>query len=669
MPLSRDPRMDRRKRILRESLPADDEVATGTVARARSRRISDTDEGSEEPLRKRGASYSQDVRRACQHRLVQLIPVRRRAYLVAVFASCLIPAILLVAHYWVYVNRYLNWYGHPLAVLLDASHPRGIAAWLSGQVWLLCLAATVLTFQLRRHKLDDYNGDYRLWFWLVSTCIIGSLDSTTRVIDVFGDALNRWSILNLGWTGPAVVQATLASLIGMLGVRLCSELKAVPTSLMFWLVGLVAWAGSAALGQEMLRLDMSIQFRIWLRSALWLSGLTAIWLSALSYLRYVYIEAQRRFLLRGRLAASVSSTWKERITESMPAMPAIPKFRLRRPAEEEGEPVEVSKKRRGKAAQEPLQTDASEQVAAPRRFGLPSFMKRKPAASTEPTSAAGSKTRSQDDRNQSREEQRATNQNTSNNQAASTGNGPLSQARRNESPSQTSSQTPSQSSAPRAPVSGAQQTGSMTGSATNSTATKQKQESEETAAPAARRSWLGRLVSKPKVSDEAPEYRKVEKAAKAAERAAEKLAAKNEKARLREEQRSKSSGKGNGSEAGDEKPRRGWLPKMSLPKMKMPSIPRPKLPKMSMPKLGLPKLKLPSLRLPPPDSSTPADGRVDNKQDARSLPASKPLPTTNGPASQALESSGGRPLSKAERKRLKRMQDDDDYEVEDRRAA
>ncbi len=129
---------------------------------------------------------------------MQLIPVRRRAYFSALTVSLAIPAILLVLHYWIYVNGYLNWYGQPMAVMLDASHPRGIAAWLSGQVWLLCLAATVLTFQLRRHKLDDYNGDYRLWFWLVSTCVIGSLDSTTRVIDLFGDALNRWSQLNLG---------------------------------------------------------------------------------------------------------------------------------------------------------------------------------------------------------------------------------------------------------------------------------------------------------------------------------------------------------------------------------------------------------------------------------------------------------------------------------------
>jgi len=642
--------MDRRKRILRESLPSDQEGASGATARARTLRSVTSDENAtDEPLRRRSASYSQDVRGACQHRLVQLIPVRRRAYLFAVFASCFIPATLLLMHYWIYVNGFLNWYGQPLAVLLDASHPRGIAAWLSGQMWLLCLASTVLTFRLRRHKLDDYNGDYRLWFWLVSTCIIGSLDSSTRVSDVFGDALNRWSQLNLGWSGPAVVQATLATLVGLLGVRLCSELKTVPTSLVFWLVGLVAWAGSAALGQDMLKIDISDQFRIWLRSALWLGGLTSIWLASLSYLRVVYIEAQRRFLLRGRLAASISSTWKERLTESMPAMPKMPSFRLRRPTDEDTEEVATSKNRREKVDSTEKQT---------RRFGLPSFMKSKQVTGGEETSMqvstkAFAKDRSQELRAEQRaEQQRDTQRDQKPDQRAEQrterteqrtsvqAGGSLSQSRRSEP----NSVGPSTGSSATIPFKQSSTDGNK----------------EQAKQPTSKRSWLSRLVSKPNSDDDAPEYRKVDKAA----RAAEQVATKNEKLRLKEEQRQakKVTVASSGSDA-DEAKKRSWMPKLSIPKMKMPTLPRPK-----MPKLGLPKLKLPSLRLPPPNSAEPSVNRAMGKPDIRPLPSSKPMPTTNGPTQEALES-GGRPLSKAERKRLKRIQDDQDYGVEDRRAA
>ena len=426
----------------------------------------------------------------------------------------------------------------------------------------------------------------------------------------------------------------------MLGVRLCSELKTVPTSLVFWLIGLVAWAGSAALGQEMLKIDISVQFRIWLRSALWLGGLTSIWLASLSYLRVVYIEAQRRFLLRGRLAASVSSTWKERLTESMPTMPKMPSFRLRRPTDDDVEVAKPSPKRGEKV-------NATEKQ--PRRFGLPSFMKRKEVSSSEdPSAKSSAKDLSQELRTEQRAEpQRAqkTEQRTEQRSeprieqrtGVQTG-GPLSQARRSEPTS----------GGPSAPTSSKQP--SIEGN---------KEQTDRSGT--AKRSWLSRLVSKPNTDDSAPEYRKVDKTT----RAAEQLAAKNEKLRLKEEQRqAKKTAAAKGALEGEGDARkRSWIPKLSMPKMKMPSLPRPKLPK-----FGIPKLKLPSLRLPPPESTAPTENRVTAKPDIRPLPTTKSLPTTNGPAQESLENNG-RPLSKAERKRLKRIHGDQDYDVEDRRAA
>ncbi|MEM7475030.1 MAG: hypothetical protein AAF483_08555 [Planctomycetota bacterium] len=315
MPLARDPRNNRRRRVLRDQ--AEEESAEAKNRSKRRKREGDQD--SDAAQSPGGAGYSQDVRRACGARLVQLIPVRRRSFSALVTASLLIPVVLLLAHYMIYVSGSLQWYGHPLAISLDASHPNSIAAWFSSHLWLLCLGTTILTFQLRRHKLDDYNGEYRLWFWLVFTCLLASMDSTTHLTGSLGIALDHWSQQTLSWSGPAVVKATLAVLIGMLGIRMCSELKTVPLSISFWLVGMVAWAGSAALAQEELRLEMSLQLRIWLKVTLWLGGLTAIWLASITYLRSVYMEAQRRFLARGRTAQRNAVPISQRIREAMPS--------------------------------------------------------------------------------------------------------------------------------------------------------------------------------------------------------------------------------------------------------------------------------------------------------------------------------------------------------------
>ena len=329
MPITRDARMDRRRRLLRDAGEA--EIAEGAPPRRTSSRGTATDEASG-TLPKRKAGYSQDVRRACGQRLVQLIPVRRRSFAAVICVSFLLTGGLLAAHYWVHVTGQLQWWRHPLAVALDIGHPRSIAAWLSSQLWLLCLGATVLTFQLRRHKLDDYNGEYRLWFWLVATCLVASIDATTSITELFALALDPWAQRQLGWSGPAVVDATLAVLIGMLGLRMCSELKAVPLSLVWWLSGLAAWAVSAALSRPEFQLQLSAPVRYWLTFACWLEGLTLIWLAAVTYLRTVYLEAQQRFLLRGGLATQ-RIPLGQRLRQSLPSLPSLPAVpRFRRPA-------------------------------------------------------------------------------------------------------------------------------------------------------------------------------------------------------------------------------------------------------------------------------------------------------------------------------------------------
>ncbi len=632
MPFSRDPRKDRRRRVLRETVPFEDGSAAPISGRIRTRGGSKSADEEEEldNQPRRSAGYSQDVRRTCQHRLVQLIPVRRRAYLATIFVSCLIPAVLLTGHYMVYVSGSLRLYGNPLAVMLDAGHARGICAWLCSQLWLLCLGATVLTFRLRRHKLDDYQGEYRLWFWLVTTCIVGSIDSTTGITEIFGLSLDRWSQLNLGWSGKAVVQATLATLIGILGLRLCSELKNVPTSLMFWLLGLIAWAASATLSQELFKIDLSSQFRYWLRSALWIGGMTSIWLSALAFLRSVYIDAQRRFLLRGHLAESVSKTWGERVTASMPSLPSLPRISLRRSVVG---PSGVGTSVVDKAAVE-QQVLANTDHSKRKRFAMPSLFRKKPLVESEQSveSVTRGKKRTEIDLESV----------------------------------QSKPQTVVTPPLRRADAAAGNLTRTSTVQPATVTVASRKADSQQAdPPPAIRRSWLGRLVPAPKNVDESPEYAKQGRSDTTENKSTPAKTLQQRAAGVVAQRKIEKSPADTGSTAqtDDKAKKRGWLPKLTLPKPKLPSIPRPRLPK--MPKFSLPKLKLPSLRLPPPESSDAALNNASLRSDLKPVSGTKPLPGTNGPTASAIDSNG-RPLSKAERKRMRKIQDDQDSQ---RRAA
>lgn len=371
MNISRDTRIDRRRRVLRDASlnESSQEASERSESRARRARSSAPENDNSESLPgKRSAGYSQDVRQACGTRLVQFIPVRLVSFFAVMGLTTLIVSLLLTAHYLIYVNGKLDWYGHHLAVALDATHPQSIAAWLGSHLWLLCLISTTMTFQLRRHKLDDYTGEYRLWFWLVVTCLLASLDSTTHLSELLGASLDNWAKAHFKWSGIAMVHATMAVLVGLLGIRLVSELKAVPWSLVCWLTGLCCWAASAALSEDAFRVDhlgISLHLRYWLRAAFWLGGLTLIWFASLAYLRHVYMEAQRRFLLRNkRLGRTSHASWPRRIRESLAVNP-LAFLRLKNGQAESSETLEVASPQRQPAAKSPAaQTMRSSEAAA-----------------------------------------------------------------------------------------------------------------------------------------------------------------------------------------------------------------------------------------------------------------------------------------------------------------
>ena len=644
MPLSRSPRTDRRRRTMRENLgvysDGSDEARVSPSRTARNAEI------PELTKKDRGAAYSHSVRSTCQQRVVQFIPVRKISLAGAVAASALVPLTLIVLHYLVFVSGTLDWSGHPMSALLNANSPRSLAAWMCSHLWLLCLGTTVLTFRLRRHKLDDYDGDYRLWFWLVFTCLIGSIDSTTRLTELFGAALDRWSQLHVGWSGVAIVSATLATLVGLLGLRLCSELKAVPTSLVLWLVGLSCWAGSAALSQSIFHLEISAATRAWLRASLWLGGLTSIWLCSLYYLRATFMDAQKRFLSRA-MANGQSIPWQQRLREAMPKLPQMPRFGRGKADEtlDEEEQATTKRKKRVRPVAEP--TDDEDQDEGQRQSERQSERSSERRDTARPAVAASS---AREDRDQS-------------DQAAPTkrgwgfGLGKL---------------------ALRPPVQSANSSSAQVDAAPR---TSSAQDAEVDREYGKKSGWFGRRKEVAAKDDQASDQRSTrsnkqrndsdnEEVAtnkrslrdrfswKRKELTAEQVAEREAKQAARQKSR---DAKANDEPGEEGQSKRGWL-----------RMPKPKLPKISLPKPKLPKFKLPSFRLPPPADSGNASASSSRTQ-VPNVDASRPLPSTSSQRPNVVQQDQDqdqddnyRNMSKAERKRLKRMQRDDEG---DRRAA
>jgi hypothetical protein len=59
-----------------------------------------------------------------------------------------------------------------------------LAAWLSGALWFTGAAICLLVYALRRHRIDDFRGRYRVWLAGVAACIALSIASVTPVHDL-----------------------------------------------------------------------------------------------------------------------------------------------------------------------------------------------------------------------------------------------------------------------------------------------------------------------------------------------------------------------------------------------------------------------------------------------------------------------------------------------------
>lgn len=294
-----------------DAVAADSEFAVESVRarkRSRTREIADSPNDAEYSQKYRDPGYSQAVRRTCQQRMVQLIPVRRGTLSIVLSCMWMLWGCLLFSHYWIFTRvdlaaestapNAVRFAALPIAQLFHLRSPHSIAQWLTCELWMLTSVAAWMIFQLRRHKLDDYRARYRIWVVLAIAAAFSSFEASSSGLLLLGMSIDGWARREIGYAGWPLVLATFASIIGVIGIRLCSELKSAPMSVVSWLCGLIAWALAALLGTGLLKITWSQATVDLVVGGSLLGGILAVFQAAGIYLRQTYIHAQKRFLVR-----------------------------------------------------------------------------------------------------------------------------------------------------------------------------------------------------------------------------------------------------------------------------------------------------------------------------------------------------------------------------------
>jgi hypothetical protein len=175
-------RSDRRRRVLKE------EVLSASNARV-TRRADDLTDASDDAPR-----YSDAAGVENHPQVTDFVPRRYGTIAVVGMFGVVLTGLTAALHYFVLpiaISRGMN-----SAAAFDLTARGNLTAWLAGVVLFLASGFCVMTYSIRRHRIDDYRGRYRIWLGAALACLILSANSVAGLHQVLADVL----ILATGWS-------------------------------------------------------------------------------------------------------------------------------------------------------------------------------------------------------------------------------------------------------------------------------------------------------------------------------------------------------------------------------------------------------------------------------------------------------------------------------------
>jgi hypothetical protein len=122
----------------------------------------------------------------------------------------------------------------------------GMTAWASAVSLLLCAMLARLIYSLRRHRVDDYAGRYRVWRWIAWGGMLASINSVVQlhgVVAKIAVAATGMRLTSMGaewWLAPA------ALIGGWIFVRLMLEVGESRSSLAMLVLAACSYAAAGA---------------------------------------------------------------------------------------------------------------------------------------------------------------------------------------------------------------------------------------------------------------------------------------------------------------------------------------------------------------------------------------------------------------------------------------
>ena len=333
--------------------------------------------------RKPTASYGSHVNRRLRGRWFSMVPVSSAALSAWSISIGTLAGILIFAH-WLSVTWQPIAGNVELARPLRLDHNDGFGGWTRSFFFACSSATALLIYQLRRYKVDDYTGQYRIWRPVILLSLVLSIDAVANVTPWGGAVLDailgqRAAMSGTDWVRIALIIGGCA-----FGARMTAELWRCKLALAWMLISLVAMA-IPALNRWTAMSTGSISGWM-LATSSSLVAATTLWLCLGTYLRMLYREVRGlndQALDDGRVQAGLASDgemtsrgWFPWFSRREPDLPAAPVKAADKPV------VKPAAKTVSVAAAAPVNPTA-EKSEAPMTEAKRSWFRRNPAVKSE----------------------------------------------------------------------------------------------------------------------------------------------------------------------------------------------------------------------------------------------------------------------------------------------
>ncbi|MEM6687845.1 MAG: hypothetical protein AAF664_00370 [Planctomycetota bacterium] len=233
------------------------------------------------------SGYGARVNGSLDGRWFDLVPVRNRVLYSVCSASLLLAVGLMLLHYLALTRPFFI-QNPTFARIFRADQLGSFPHAATLMSWVMIGGTSLLVYKLRRYRVDDYHGRYRLWKTMTAGSMLIAIGTTTNLSQWLGETIDLLVGRRIGLRGNDWIDLLVAVGGGVMLMRLLADVWP-KRRVIGWLA--LAFVGFA-FGQAARWNVVSVQspLRYTLAASSHLLGVSLLWTALITYLSGLYCD-------------------------------------------------------------------------------------------------------------------------------------------------------------------------------------------------------------------------------------------------------------------------------------------------------------------------------------------------------------------------------------------